>query len=397
MLRTSSYPFDKARIVGVGETAVGKLPGRTTIQLQAEAISNALKDAGIPLNDVDGLVAFSGFTRTSLHHCLDLSGYLGIDTAFPLQVDAGGLLTPMLGLFNAAAAIASGQCRVAVCAFGENALSARKPDTHGWRVQPTAYPFRHEFEAPFGAEAQLISFALLSQRYLYDYGGNTRDFGAVAVSMRKHASLHPGACKREPITLEDHQASRMISTPLRLLDFSLISDGAGAIVLTTSDRAKELRTVPVQIIGIGINTYHQNINLIPEVNFHQEMLREATGKALENTGLTQYDIDLIQVYDGWTGAVLLFLEGIGLCKEGRGGEYAAEGRLELGNRPAFNPHGGLLSHAHNGGIFHFTEAVKQLRGECGNRQVKDAEIALIGGMAGLANSQGYGIMLLERE
>ena len=382
--------FSEVAIAGIGETKVGKIPGITGIQFQVEAARLALEDAGLSKDDVDGVFSFGGYSASMQMHALQVSEYMGMKPDFNAQVDVGGVITPMTAIFNAASAISSGLCNVALCTFGENASSYRPLETHGWHRG--AFQGGEEFEDPFGAAAIVISYALLAQRHMYEYGTASEQLGAVAVAARKHACMNDNAHMREPITLEDHQGSRIIASPLRLLDCSLISDGGGAVVLASADRARDLRKPPISVLGFCMKSTHKIVSQAPDLD--ELALWDVGRRIFEQTGLTLNDVDVAEIHDAFTISTILAIEGFGLCGRGEGGAYAAEGRLELGSSLPVNTHGGLLSHAHVGGIFHLTEAVKQLRGECGPRQVPDAQVALVTGNGGVFSI--CGAMLLGR-
>jgi len=384
-------PFKDIAIVGVGETQVGKVPGVSAIQFQAEAGLRALQDAGLDKAEVDGVFSFGPYSRpVGMHSSLVLE-YMGIKPTFNAQVDVGGATTPMMAMFLAASAIAAGQCRVALCTFGENGLSVRTAGEHGRR--PGALTGGEEFEEPFGCIGAVIPYAMIAQRHMHEYGTTSRQLGAVAVAARKHASLNPAAYLRQPITIEDHQASRMIATPFHLLDCSIFTDGGGAVVLTTRERARHLRKPPISILGFGLKSTHKQIIQFPELR--SLGLREAAHTAYLQAGVTPQDIDVAQIHDAFTISVIVAVEALGFCGEGEGGPYCAAGNLELGSKTPVNTHGGLLSFGHVGGIHHVTEAVKQLRGECDNRQVPGARLALVSGNGGFFSV--CGVMILGRE
>jgi acetyl-CoA acetyltransferase len=383
-------PFDKVAIAGIGETRVGRIPGVSGLQFQVEAARLALEDAGLSKDEVDGLFSFGGYSAATVMHSLQVSEYMGIRPNFNAQVDVGGLITPMTAIFNAASAISSSMCSVVLCTFGENAASYRPPQTHGWHRG--AFQGGEEFEDPYGAASIVISYALLAQRHMYEYGTTSEQLGAVAVSARKHAAMNPNAHMREPITIEDHQRSRLIASPLRLLDCSLISDGGGAVVVTSVERARDLRKTPISILGFAMKSTHKIVSQAP--GLEDLALWEVGRRIFQQSGLTLRDVDVAEIHDAFTISTVLALEGFGFCARGEGGPYAAEGKLELGGPLPVNTHGGLLSHAHVGGIFHLTEAVKQLRGECGPRQVPGAQVALVSGNGGVFSI--CGAMLLGR-
>jgi acetyl-CoA acetyltransferase len=247
-----------------------------------------------------------------------------------------------------------------------------------------------DFEMPYGLLAMISQYALLAQRHVHRYGTTSEQMGAVAVTSRYHASLNDNAHKRTPITLEDHQASPMVSSPLRLLDCSLISDGGGAFVVTSKERARDLPRPAVEVLGWGMATTHHIVSQAPDVSELGSW--EAARLAYVRSGLTVEDVDVAYVHDACTISTLIGIEALGLCPEGESGAYAAEGRLQLGHARPVNVHGGMLSHGHAGGVFHFLDAVRQLRGEAGPRQVPGATVAAVSGNGGVLST--FSTMLL---
>lgn len=381
--------LDDVAVVGMAETPVGKLPGRSAIQLQAEAGVAAVADAGLTKDDIDAVFSFSGYSQAMLMHAARVAEYLGIHPGFLSQIDVGGPGTHHAAVMAAASAIRAGMCTTALCTFGENGISVRKG---GRGRAPGTLTGGEDFEMPYGLLSMISQYALLAQRHVHRYGTTSEQLGAVAVTSRHHASLNENAHKRTPITLEEHQASPMVSSPLRMLDCSLISDGAGAFVVTSKERARDLPRPAVEVLGWGVSTTHHIVSQAPDVSELGSW--EAARLAYERSGLTVDDLDVVYVHDACTMSTLLGIEALGLCGEGEGGPYAAEGRLQLGNPRPVNLHGGMLSHGHAGGVFHFLDGVRQLRGEAGPRQVEGAEVAAVSGNGGVLST--YSTMLLGR-
>jgi acetyl-CoA acetyltransferase len=378
-------------IVGMAETAVGRLEGSTSIGLQAEASRLALADAGIAPGQVDAVYNLDPYTQAMSMFAQSLLEYMGLKPALAATIDAGGTVTPMHMILNAIAAIGQGYAEVALCTFGENALTGRPKGVHGLPQGPSLG--QEEFEEPFGCIGLVIPYALAARRHMYRYGTTKEQLGAVAVSARAHAVLNPRAQMRKALTLADYLAARPIADPFGLLDCSVMSDGAGAVVLTTVERARDLATTPVRVLGFGGKATHKNVNQMPDLD--ELGLRPAGEMALARAGLAIGDADFCCIHDAFTISTILGVEALGLCPEGEGGTYAAAGALDLGGPCPVNPHGGLLSHAHIGGMNHLCEAVRQLRHEAEPaRQVPEAQVGVVSGNGGVFSL--CGVMVLGR-
>jgi acetyl-CoA acetyltransferase len=378
-------------IVGMAETAVGRLEGSTSIGLQAEASRLALADAGFAAAQVDAVYNLDPYTQAMSMFAQSLLEYMGLTPALAATIDAGGTVTPMHMILNAIAAIGQGYAEVALCTFGENALTGRPRGVHGLPQGPSLG--QEEFEEPFGCIGMVIPYALAAQRHMHHHGTTKEQLGAVAVSARRHAALNPRAQMRKPLTMADYLAARPIADPFGLLDCSVMSDGAGALVLTTVERARDLATTPVRVLGFGGKATHKNVNQMPDLDALG--LRPAGEMALGRAGIAIGDADFCCIHDAFTISTILGVEALGLCAEGEGGAYAAAGRLDLGGPCPVNPHGGLLSHAHIGGMNHLCEAVRQLRHEVEpERQVPDARVGVVSGNGGVFSL--CGVMVLGR-
>lgn len=228
---------------------------------------------------------------------------------------------------------------------------------------------------PFCAAPAPVSYALGARRHMHLYGTTSRQFGAIAVACRKHAMLNPSAMMKKPMTLEDHQASRMIVDPYRLLDCCVPAWGAGALVVTTVERARDLDRKGILIVGMGASSLFATLEHADELA--SSAARSAAARAIAMAGLTPADVDFAELYDPFTSVVLATLEDYGFCEKGEGGAFVEQGRIELGGELPINTQGGLLSQGHLGGIAHITEAVVQLRHEAGERQVQDARVGVV--------------------
>lgn len=376
-------------IVGMGETTVGRLEGSTSLGLQADASRLALADAGLEPREVDAVFNLDPYTQAMSMFAQSLLEYMGLKPRVAATIDAGGTVTPMHMILNAIAAIGQGYAEVALCAFGENALTGRPKGVHGLPQGPSLG--QEEFEEPFGCIGMVIPYALVAQRHMYRYGSTKEQLGAVAVSARRHAGLNPRAQMRKPMALADYMAARPIADPFGLLDCSVMSDGAGAVVLATVERARDLRPTPVRVLGFGGKATHKNVNQMPDLD--ELGLEPAGAMALGRAGLSIADADFCCIHDAFTISTVLGVEALGLCGAGEGGAYAAAGQLDLGGPCPVNPHGGLLSHAHVGGMNHVCEAVRQLRHEAEpERQVPGAEVAVVSGNGGVFSLCGVMVM-----
>jgi acetyl-CoA acetyltransferase len=373
-------------IVGLGETRLGKRPGTTAVELQAEAVLAALADAGLKVADVDGLFSLGPYSRPSMMFASTLGEYLGIEASMQATIDAGGVNSPMLMVLNAASAIQEGRCKVAVVVFGEASATAKPIQGPG--MTSTAEDI--EFEAPFGIVGTVVPYALLANRHAALYGSKPEHLGAIACSARRHALLNPNAVMKKPMDMATYLAARLIADPLRLLDCSVIVDGAGAVVLTCLDRARDLPHAPVSLLGWAMRASHRNVGQFPD--FPDLRIGETAQHALGQAGIALADVDVAAIHDAFTITTLVFLEELGFCQRGEGGDYVLAGHIDLGSRCPVNTHGGLLSQGHVGGMLHVIEAARQLRHGCGDRQVPDAEIAMVAGGGGIMGVNGVYIL-----
>jgi len=362
-------------IVGIGETPVGKLPDRTALSLRLEASVAAMRDAGIDKREIDGVITTQMRSHPQPNYSALLSERLGITPNYVTDISLGGAAAASM-VVNAAATIASGLCSTVLCVSGDSRSSARARSQSRRRLVSDAEDLRNLF----GAGAAPIQYALAARRHMHEYGTSSRQFGAVAVACRRHAGMNPTAQMRQPITIEDHQNSPLIADPFRLLDCSLISDGAAALIVTWADRTGDCRQPPVYLMGTGYSCEHSEI--ASSRSMTTTAARGAARQAFETAGVVPSDVDVAELYDCFTAVVVVTLEDYGFCQKGEGGFFVEGGRIELGGDLPVNTHGGLLSHAHIGGISHLTESVIQLRHQAGLRQVKDARLAVASGQCG---------------
>jgi acetyl-CoA acetyltransferase len=359
----------RAVIAGVGHTAFGNLPDSTAWGLETEAAAHAVGDAGLHPSDVDGLLTDPGPVQGVLDgitpHFLRLGAQLGLDPDYTGSEILGGAGSVAI-VERAALAVEAGLCTACLCVYGDSALSSAG-----------AYAYGRGDEATFGFFGAVGLHALAAQRHIHLYGTRSEHLGEVAVAARAHAARTPHAQKRRAITLDEYLASDPVVEPLRRLDCCLVSDGAAAVLVTTEERAANLRGVAVRILGHAqahsLSTYASSE--------HFEVLPAARcgPKALAQAGATPADVDLALLYDCFTIVVLLQLEDYGFCQKGESGPFVEDGRIGPGGSLPVNPSGGLLAEGYGGGMLHVIEAVRQLRGEADERQVTDAEVALVSG------------------
>jgi len=375
---------DKYAIVGIGETKLGKVPGVSGMSLILEACKKAIEDSGMKKEEVDGLVTQQPYFDPTFMYSTWISENLGINMNFTTDLNIGGA-TPLLMATTAVMSIDAGLCDAVLCVFGEKTGTGHLIPKYG------KFRFGGEcFEHPFGMPFPGPGYAMACKRHMHEYGTTSEQLGAIAVAMRKHASLNETAQMREPITLQDYLESPWFYQPFRLLDLCLMSDGACAVLVTSAERAKNLKHIPVYIMGFGSHHVHKFIT--SDDTLTETGARVSGERTFKMAGIGVQDINFAEIYDCFTYTVLVQLEDYGFCKKGEGGPFVENGRIELGGELPVNTHGGLLSHAHIDGMNHVTEAVKQLRGNCGERQVKNAEICLVSGNGGILETHTTAIL-----
>lgn len=373
---------DKYAIVGVGQSRIGKVPELSDYGLQLTAVKHALDDAGLKKQDIDGLITHSHLLGAVRVHHQRVAERLGINTDFGISVSSGGATSGLM-VQIAIAAIESGFCTTVLCLHGDKGLTRRSNGGH--EPEP-------EYSPEYGMFGATARHALGATRHMHDYGTTHDQLGAIAVAFRKHASLNPGAQMRTPITLEDYHRSRWIVWPFHLLDCCLVSDGAAALIVTSAERAGNLRQPPVYVMGMG--RANNSRGWIHGNHMIELAAKESGAKAFQMAGVTPADIDTAQIYDCYTYIVLATLEDYGFCKKGEGGPYVEGGRLELGGALPTNTSGGMLSEGYVEGMLQIVEAVRQLRGQAGPRQVPEAEIAIVSGNGG--NTVCHSTLILRR-
>jgi acetyl-CoA acetyltransferase len=382
----------EAVIVGVGDVPLsdGKVVGGgSVLQVQARAANAALKDAGISMSDVDGLLVAGlwGVPGPGLLPSVTLGEYLGIFPRFADTTNIGGSAFEA-HVAHAAMAIERGYCDVALIVYGSTQRSERSRTLGG---RPSVLTM--QFENVWGIPQPVGGYALAAKRHMYEFGTTQEQLAEIAVATRKWASLNPAATKRDLISIDDVMESMPISDPLKLLDCCLVTDGAGAIVMTSADNAKAHGAKAVHVRGFGEAHTHWSIGAMPDLA--RLTAAEMSSKtAFEMAGVSRDSIDLVECYDSFTITVLMTLEALGFCKPGEGGAFVSGQRTAPGGAFPLNTNGGGLSYCHPGmyGIFLLVEAVRQLRGEAGERQVDNVRTALVHGTGGTLSSGGTVIL-----
>jgi len=363
-----------AACVGIGMAGCGEAPGRSAIELLGESVHIALEDAGLNLADVDGI-----FAATAVHSMASMSvaEYLGVRPRFSSGSNIGGASFQAHAL-NAALALQAGLCDVAVIAYGSNQRSAG-----GFQSVSEPMPY----EAAYKPRNPVTAYALAAARHMHDYGTTREHLAEVAVAARRWANLNPDAFAQGPLTIDDVLASRMINDPLSKLDCCLVTDGGAAMVLVRAEEAKDRPKPPIYLLGAAMAHHHRMISAMPDLTV--TATADSGPRAFEMAGLQPKDIDLLMLYDAFTINTILFLEDLGYCPKGEGGPFVSGGRIAPGGELPVNTSGGGLSCVHPGmyGLYTMIEAVTQLRGEAGARQLKGAETALAHGNGGVLSAQ----------
>jgi acetyl-CoA acetyltransferase len=364
---------EKGAITGIGETAYSRNSGKSVVALQMEASLAAIADAGLTPKEIDGIIAYapSGVVAE------DFVTNFGIpDLRFSATTPMGGA-SCVAAVQCAIAALAAGVCRHVLIPLGRNGASEGRI---GARVrQMPQFRVVAEFEMPVGNLAPAQLYAPMARRHMEQYGTTSRQLGEIAVTVRRHAGLHGNAIMTKPITIDDHQSSRMIADPLRLLDCSLESDGAAAVVVSAAERARDLRGRPVYVMGVAEGHPESPSTITQRPDLTTLGTAKAAPRAFAMAGVAPADVDVAEIYDCFTYIVLCQLEDLGFCAKGEGGAFVEGDALGLGGRLPINTHGGLLSQAHVAGLNHIVELVRQLRGDAGATQVRDAEVGLVTG------------------
>jgi len=363
----------KTAIVGAATAHLGEAPGYSHMEIAADAARAALADAGLTLKDVDGLFAVS---MHSVFPALTYAEYLGIEPRFSEATIVGGS-SAVIQMLHAALALENGLCDVALIVYGSNQRTA------SGRLHSPSGAENLPYEKPYGLRAPIAGYAMSAARHMHDYGTTREQLAEVAVAARMWAAMNDEAFDRAPLTADDVLGSRMICDPLTVRDCCLVTDGGGAVVMTRSDRAKDLAKDPIYLLGCAGAHTHRQYSMMPSLTTTAAV--QSGREAFAMAGLAPADVDVVQVYDAFTINAVMLLEDLGFCPKGEGGAFVGDGRLRPGGSLPFNTYGGGLSCTHPGmlGIFTSVEAVRQLRGECGDRQVDGATIGLAHGNGGM--------------
>lgn len=373
---------NRVAIVGVGESDIGKVPGMSGLGLNAQACKRALDDAGLDVSDIDGLLTAYSFTENYTMLGSSLCEYMGLQPSLCASMVVGGA-SPGIMLRHAAQSIAMGLAETVLVCAGENRATGLGREAAIAVLTQVGHP---QFEQPYGGSIPGF-YAMVARRHMHEYGTTREQLASVAVNTRTHALLHPNAHMKTPLTKEQVLLAKPIADPLGMLDCCLISDAAGAFIVTSAERAQGLRQKPAYLLGIGEKHTHEHIMCAPSLTHFGAA--ESGRIAYEMAGVGPSDIDVAQLYDCFTIVPIIELEELGFVKPGAGGAFFDDGHARIGGKLPVNTHGGMLSHAHAGaagGLFGIVEAVRQLRGGEGARQVQDAKLALVHNEGGILSS-----------
>jgi acetyl-CoA acetyltransferase len=374
-----------AVIAGVATFGLGEAPGFSDMELLARAARAAVADAGLKMSDIDGLCTASASAGM---WAMPVAEHLGLRPSFIDSTMIGGA-SFVAHLLPAMLALQAGQCKAVLVCYG----SAQRSATFGRReiVNSRRFLDPQPYEAPYEPMQPLSPYALAASRHMHEFGTTRRDLAEVAVAARAWARLNPEAFMRDPLSIDDVLNARMVSDPLTVRDCCLVTDGGGAYVLVSAERARDLPKKPVYVLGNATACWNRQISSMHDLTV--TCATESGARAYAMAGMSAADIDVVQLYDAFTINALLFLEDLGFCKKGEGGAFVRDGAIGPGGKLPVNTNGGGLSCVHPGmyGIFTIIEAVRQLRRECGERQVA-AQTALCHGNGGTLSSQSTAIL-----
>ena len=369
------FPSRSTAIVGAATYGIGRCPGVSAVDMAARAGMLALADAGLTLSDVDALYTSAPYEALG---GMELAEYLALT---PKVVDCNRTGGSAFEVYvqQAALALEAGLIDCALIAYGSNPASNPPLSVGMTRQSP--------WEAPYRPLAPISSYALAASRHMHLYGTTRSQLAEVAVAARRWAQLNPEAAMRDPLGIDEVLSARMVSDPLTVRDCCLFNDGAAAVVMVRADRAKDCARRPVEVLGAAHAVTHREISSMPDLTVTGAAI--SGPQAFAQAGVGPADIDLAMLYDAFTITPILFLEDLGFCPKGEGGRFVADGAIGPGGRLAVNTNGGGLSCVHPGmyGLFLLVEAVRQLRGEAGERQVQNAELAVAHGNGGVLSSE----------
>lgn len=365
----------KTAFIGAATFGCGEAPGYTSIELAAEAARLAIADAGLKHTDIDGL--FICLPNDFLSG-LTIAEYFGIRPKMTNNSRTGG--SAFLGHAEwAALALDAGLIDYAVICYGSNQRSGAGKLVSAQAPSP--------FEAPYRPNNPVASYALAASRHMYQYNTTSEELASVAVAARQWANMNPEAFRHGPLSVDDVLATRLVADPLHVADCCLVTDGAAAVVMTRADRAKDAGKRAIPMLGVASATWHTEISQLADLTV--SAAKESGARAFAQAGLAPKDVDVAELYDAFTINTILFLEDLGFCPKGEGGRFVASGAIAPGGSLPVNTNGGGLSCVHPGmyGLFTMVEAIRQLRGEAGERQIAGAEVALAHGNGGTLSSQ----------
>jgi len=378
----------RVAIVGAALSDCGRVDTKSPFELHYQAASRAVADAGLTKADIDGFASNGTGTLAPA----EVAEYVGV---FPTWVDGTGVggSTWEFMVEHATAAIQAGHAETVVIVYGSTTRADLKA---GRRSANLSFGARGpvQFDVPFG-HTVISKYAMATRRHMIEFGTTLEQLAEVAVSTRYNAGFNPDAYYREPMTIDDVLSAKMVADPLSKLQCCIRSDGGGAVVLTTEERALDLRKAPVWVLGTGEATSHSTMSQWPD--FTESPAKQSGELAFERAGLTPADVDICQIYDAFTSMVVMTFEALGFCGKGEGGAFVEDGKMRLGGALPTNTDGGGLSSCHPGmrGMFLLVEAAKQLRGEAEGRQVPDAKIACVNGTGGWFSSAGTTLLGVE--
>jgi acetyl-CoA acetyltransferase len=369
----------RVAIVGAALSDIGRVDDKTSFELHFQATSRALDDAGLTKGDIDGFMSCG----TGALPPIEVAEYLGLRPDWIDGTQVGGASWEFM-VEHACAAIGSGLADVIVLAYGATARADLK---RRLRTNNPSFGSRGpaQFDAPWG-HTLIAKYAMTARRHMHDFGTTLDQLAEIAVSARYNGSLNPDAQYRDPITRAEVNSGRMLADPFTKGHCCVRSDGGGALVLTSADRARDCAKRPVYILGTGEAASHTTWSEWRD--FTESPCARSGAQAFGRAGVTIDDVDVCELYDAFTSMLLLTIEGLGFCKKGEGGPFVEDGKLRVGGSLPTNTDGGGLSHCHPGmrGMFLLVEATRQLREECGARQVPGAEVACVNGTGGWFSS-----------
>lgn len=380
----------RVAIAGVGQAGLGEAQGFTEQEILSRAALNAVKDAGLSLKDIDGITTCSSLSTMWVMPVIE---YLGIRPTFIDSTMIGGS-SYVAHLLPAIHALESGQCNAVLVCYGSTQRTAAFNRAELTRVRKVMDP--QPFETPYDAPMPVAAYALAAQRHMHQYGTTRKQLAEVAVAARKWAQRNPEAVLRGDLGIDDVIHARPVAEPFTVRDCCMVSDGAGAYVLTRADRARDLAKKPIYVLGNATACWNRQVSSMEDLTV--TAASESGRRCFEMAGYGAKDADLAMLYDAFTINTILFLEDLGFCAKGEGGAFVDDGAIAPGGRLAVNTNGGGLSCVHPGmyGVFLMIEAVRQLRGECGQRQLNDPHLAVVHGNGGTLSSQSTALLGTEQ-